>query len=300
MKNNQHHTIRLMFNRSKRAVILQVIVIGLLLASTGCNRKHNGTAAIENGNANSPGAGTATTDAAPIIDRYRALDNNRDGTTRLRATISGANGSSELDGPRTIQFNMYRKHQPDGRLLILIEFTEPAEERDRDGLITVFPDGQVEGVRYVQSTDSYIATRDLMAEDALFGLTLQELADGQPGKYDFTIAGEEIVEGTACYRAEGKLKQGAGSKFPRVVLMISKENFTAVQAKFYDNHDQLARDLVVSMTEQIAGRWTRVRWKIDNPARGKKIEFEAVDVNYAQNLKDSIFTREYLKKISSR
>jgi hypothetical protein len=300
MKNNQHHAIQLDFNKSKRAVIGQVIVIGLLLPSTGCDSKPKGTAALENRNANSSGAPAARTDAAPILERYRALDKNRDGTTRLRATISGGNGSSELGGPRKIEFNMYRKSLADGRLLILIEFTEPAEERDRDGLITVFPDGQVEGVRYVQSTDSYLATRDIMAEDALFGLTLQELADGQSEKYDFTITGEETVEGTACYRAEGKLKHGAGSKFPRVVLMISTENFAAVQAKFYDNHDQLARDLVVSKTEQIAGRWTRVRWKIDNPSRGKKIEFEAVDVKYNENLKDSIFTREYLKKISSR
>ena len=300
MKNNQHQLIKPKFNRSKRAAIVQVIVIGLLFSSTGCDTKPKGTGALENGNANSSGVPAATTDAAPIIDRYRAQDKNRDGTTRLRVTISGANGGSAPDGPRKIQFNMYRKSLSDGRLLMLIEFTEPAEERDRDGLITVFPDGQVEGVRYIQSTDSYIATRDVMAEDALFGLTLQELADGQPEKYDFTIAGEETVEGTACYRAEGQLKQRAGSKFPRVVLMISKENSTAVQAKFYDNHDQLARDLVVSKAEQIAGRWTRVRWTIDNPARGKKIEFEAVDVKYDENLRDSIFTREYLKKISSR
>ena len=93
-----------------------------------------------------------------------------------------------MNPPRQIQFTMYRKHQPDGRQFMLIEFTAPAEERDRDGLITVFPDGRIEGVRYVQSTDSFIVTSDLMSEDALFGLTLQELADGQAEKYDFTIA----------------------------------------------------------------------------------------------------------------
>jgi hypothetical protein len=43
-----------------------------------------------------------------------------------------------------------------------------------------------------------------------------------------------------------------------------------------------------------------MRWTIDNRARQKKIDFVAVDVSYDQNLKDSIFTREYLKKIASR
>jgi hypothetical protein len=85
-----------------------------------------------------------------------------------------------------------------------------------------------------------------------------------------------------------------------VVLFISKQSFAAVKAEFYDNHEELARDLAVAKTEQIAGNWTRVRWTIDNLARRRKIDFEAVDVKYNQNLKDSIFTREHLKKIASR
>src|SRR4030095_5828138 len=132
-----------------------------------------------------------------------------DSAIKLRALLSTSNEAS----PRLIQFNIYRKNQPDGRRLILVEFTAPAEERDRDGLITVFPDGQIEGIRYVQSTDSFIVTRDLMSEDALFGLTLQELADGQAEKYEFVITGEETFEETACYRAEGKLKRSDESKF---------------------------------------------------------------------------------------
>ena len=71
-------------------------------------------------------------------------------------------------------------------------------------------------------------------------------------------------------------------------------------AEFYDNHDQLARALNVSKTEQVAGHWTRMRWNIDNRARGKKIDFEATRVSYDPNLKDSMFTREHLKIVASR
>jgi hypothetical protein len=298
MTNNSHRHISIQSHRGERE-LKAAVGIALLLLLAGCARKPDGSAALDNKNGNDSRVPSAI-DAGRIIDRYRALDNSRDSVTRLRASISGDSESSELETPRQILFNIYRKRQPDGRQFILIEFTSPPEERDRDGLITAFSDGQVEGVRYVQSTDSYIVTRDLMSEDALFGLTLQELAEGQPEKYDFTIAGEETVDGAACYRAEGNLKEGAESKFPRVVLLISKETFAALRAEFYDNHGDLARDLVVSQTEEIAGRSTRVRWTIDNPARRKKIDFEAVDVKYDQNLNDSIFTREHLKKIASR
>lgn len=298
MNKNPSGNLKPHFHCDKRTAILS-IGIALLSLSIGCTKKLEGTATLDNGNS-SPSSATTTIDAGPIIEHYLALDTSRDKTIKVRASISTPGETVETSPPRQVQFTMYRKHQPDGRVLILVEFTVPAEERDRDGLITVFPDGQIEGVRYVQSTDSYIVTRDLMSEDAMFGLTLQELADGQSEKYDFTIAREETVEGTPCYRAEGKLKHGAESKFPRVVLLISKQTFAAVRAEFYDNHNELARTLIVSNTEQVAGRLTRTRWTIDNHARGKKIDFEAADVSYDQNLKDATFTREHLKKIASR
>jgi Outer membrane lipoprotein-sorting protein len=269
----------------------------LLISSAGCGKTPEANLSSA-GNENSrPSSGIT---AAQILERNGALDNSHDSTIKMRAQISGQGESEELNAPRQLQLAIHRKREPDGRFLILIEFTAPLEERDRDGLITVFPDGRIEAVRYVQSTDSFIVTTDATSEDALFGLTAQELAEGQPEKYDFGLADEDTYEGTAVYRLDGKLKQNAESKFRRLVLLISKQDFAALQADFYDNHDELARRLSVSNAEQIAGHWTRMRWTIDNRARRKKIDFEAVDAKYDQNLSDSMFSREHLKKIASR
>src|SRR6185369_3886945 len=132
----------------KRLVSLLIAISALLLACDACGNKSNSNisnAANENKEKSSSGP-----DAASIIERHRALDNSRDSITRMRARISGSS-SEELAAPRQIQLTIYRKHEPDGRLVMLIEFTSPAEERDRDGLITAFPDHRIEGVRYVQS-----------------------------------------------------------------------------------------------------------------------------------------------------
>ena len=238
-------------------------------------------------------------DGAPIIERYRALDDSRDSTVKLSARIK------ELTNPdpsasRPIHLTIYRKRTLDGRILILIEFNSPAEERDRDGLITVYPDSRIEGVRYVQSTDSFIVTDDPLSEDALFGLTLQELADGQPEKYEFSLVSEESVDGRDVFHLEGRLRPDTQSKFNRLVLLVDKQNFTVREAEFYDNHNELARRLAVGEVEQIGGHWTRKRWTIENRSRKKTIDFVATDVRYDQGLSDSIFTQEHLKKIASR
>lgn len=294
MKASRSHSL----NTRIRPALGCLIAGGLLISSlVACSSTRESAAPQPEAPANRPAA--AGSDASRILERYRALDNSRDSTVRLRARVTPI-AEVEPGAPGQLQLTIYRKRAADGRILILVEFTAPPEERDRDGLITVFADGRIEGVRYVQSTDSFIVTDDPLSEDALFGLTLQELADGQPEKYEFTVAGEESNEGTPAYRLEGNLKRGAQSKFPRLMLLIDKQNFTAARAEFYDNHNELARRLDVSKVEQIAGYWTRERWTIDNRARQKTIDFEVTEARYDQNLRDSIFTREHLKKLASR
>lgn len=277
MKTNNTHTLR--------SLIASVVLTSFFAGCSNSRTPNQPDAAANRGTS----AGPAPTE---LIDRYRALDNSTDSTARLSCTIT----NSET---KRLLLTIYRKRAPDGRRLMLVEFTSPELERDRDGLITILPDGKIEGVRYVQSTNSFIVTDDPAGEDALFGMTLQELADGQPEKYDFALAGEETYEGASVYRLEGKLKPGAQSKFPRLVLLLDKRNFTAPQAEFYDNHNDLARRLTVRKTEQIGGQWTRTRWSIDNRARQRTIDFEAVEIKYDQKLSDSMFTREHLKKIAS-
>jgi len=181
---------------------------------------------------------------------------------------------------------------------MLVEFTTPSE-RDRSALVTITPQGEVEGVRYAQSNDSYVATKGVTTEESLFGMTLQELIGGQPEKYDFKLTGAVAHLSSQVYRLEGRLKEGAESRFPRLVLLISKENNSAVSAEFYDNHDELARRLTVDVAEPRQGHWTRLKWTLQNPGRKKTVEFETIDAKYDQNLSDSLFSRQHLKEIAT-
>src|SRR5215510_15358617 len=123
-------------NTDQICVVVTAVFLFLTLPAA-CSRKSEGPAKPDNASATSNSSGL---DASQIIERYRALDNSHDSTIRMRAKITGQGQSEELNAPRQLQLTVYRKREPDGRLLILIEFTAPAEERDRDGLITAFPD----------------------------------------------------------------------------------------------------------------------------------------------------------------
>jgi hypothetical protein len=234
-------------------------------------------------------------EAEQVIEKYRALDSSRGSASNMKVRIVEADGSA-----RTVSMTIYRKRMQDGRRIMMLEFTEPPEERDRNALIEIGPEGQIEATRYVQSNNSFVTTTSVLGEDSLFGMTLQELADGQTEKYDYRMIGEESFESRPVYRLEGTLKPGVESKFPRVVMLVSKENNGIVVAEFYGAGGELVRRVVIDRFEQVGKYWTRMEWTIDNRARQKKLEFETVSVRHDLNISEAIFSRERLKKVSTK
>ena len=132
------------------------------IALAGCDKPANNT--------NKPASPSAqpSVDVAQLIERYRALDDSRDSTMKMRAKIEDGSG-----GPPEVQMNIYRKRMADGNKVMLIEFTAPEQERDRDALVTTSPQGEIEAIRYIQANDSFAGVKGSVNEDSLFGMTLQ-------------------------------------------------------------------------------------------------------------------------------
>jgi hypothetical protein len=279
---------------TQKKLLLVASLFTLSVLAVSCNSPSSGQPERP---ASAPSTGKTDTsrEAEQIVEKYRSLDSSRDSTMRMQARIVEDGGSSRL-----IHMTVYRKLQPDGRRVMLVEFTAPSEERDRDALITLGSQGEIEATRYVQSNDSFVTTTSVLGEDSLFGMTLQELVDGQTEKYQYTLAGEETHESKPVYRIEGKLKRGTESKFPRIVLLISKENNSVLVAEFYDNTNELVRRVAVDRVEQVGNYLTRMKYTVDNRARQKKIEFETVSARYDLNISNAIFSREHLKKIATK
>ena len=163
---------------------------------------------------------------------------------------------------------------------MLIDFTAPAQERDRSAIVTVSPQGAIEATRYAQSGGTFVSARGVTGEDSLFGMTLQELADGQPEKYTHRLISEETFGQSPVYRVEGKLKLTSESKFPRLVMLISKESFMPLVAEFYDNHNEMLRRLVIDKVERINNHWTRMKWTVENRARKRMSSLKTGSAKY--------------------
>lgn len=275
--------------------VAAVLAMTLLLA--GCNQK-----ASNNANTTAePVKPTSTIDAAQIIERTRKLDDFSDSVMKMRARIEVENPAAQLTPiPPEVQMTMYRKRAADGSQMMRVDFTAPPTQRDLSALIAIRPAGEIEGTRYTQSNNTFVTSRGVLGEDSLFGMTLQEMAGGQPERYDWKLVGEETSNQTPVYRLDGRLKPAAESKFNHVILFVAKDSFAAVGAEFYDDHDELMRRMTVDKLTQINGHWTRMHWTVDNRSRQKKVEFETLEARYDQNLSDALFSRDQLKQVASR
>ncbi|PYP83501.1 MAG: hypothetical protein DMF61_23050 [Blastocatellia bacterium AA13] len=270
-----------------------LIVIFGVVALSACGTKQS--VASDNATPSAEPGDQSAREGSRIIDKVLSQSAVDQSLTRMHARVHDSDGTE-----RTVELTMLRKRKPDGTLLTLAEFTSPREERDRDALIKVSPKGDVEATRFMQSTGSFVTTKSASDEESLFGLTVQELVDGQLDKYDFKLAGEETVDKVPAYRIEGKLKSRADSKFPRVVLLVSKETYMPLHAEFYDNHNEIARSVKIQRTAEVQGHWTRMQWTVDNRARRKTTEFDVVEARYDQPVPESVFTEEHLRQLASK
>ena len=271
------------------ALVFGPLTVCVLSALVACNSDSGST------NPKPSDRKASSFDAAKIVEGFRAANTPDRSTVKMQVKIQEADQSS-----REVTLSTYRTRKADGSQVMLIEFTAPAQERDRSSLITISPQGEIEATRYAQSTDSFVSAKGATTEDSLFGLSLQELVEGQPEKYDFTVVGEETLKSSSVYRLEGKLKEHADSRFPRLVLLILKENYASAVAEFYDSQKTLARRMEVESFEQISRHPVRTRFTIDNIAKRKKLAFEVLSANLEGPLSDSLFTREHLKAITTK
>jgi len=279
----------LTFESAKSRAFVLICLCAFALTVSACGDQPGGK--VDAPSSGTPAPLANASEGQRIMEKYLSLDDSHDSAMKLQVKIQDADGQN-----KDVVLGISNKRAADGRRLLFSEFLSPAEERDRNALIIISPQGDIEGTRYIQSNNSFATVKGATNEDSFFGLTIQEMVDGQPEKYDFKLVGEDPVGATAAYKLEGTLKKGADSRFPRVVMWIAKDQYTALVAEFYDNKNELNRRVKITKSEQISGHWLRAKYTIENPVRKKNLDFEVKEVKFNQNLSDAIFTREHLKK----
>lgn len=143
-----------------------------------------------------------------------------------------------------------------------------------------------------------IASSGSESDNSFMGtdFTYKDMGERSLNDYNYTLLGEESVDGTACYKVES-ISKIRDEKDPRYIAYIAKSDFILRKCEFYDRQDQLHRILTCSDFTTIKGYTTAQTLKMENVQTGTWSLIQSRDIVYdGQDIDDSIFTVAALEK----
>jgi hypothetical protein len=184
-----------------------------------------------------------------------------------------------------------------GNSKAVIRFSAPAEVKGVALLIVNHPDRASDQWMWTPALarDRRIALQDRSTRFFGTDFSFEDLEERDVDQYDYKLAGEEAVDGAACWKIESRPRQGKSSQYNLSRVWIRKDNYVAVQ---YENYvkDQLARKLHATDIQNVQGIWTARTLEMSDLRRKSRTVLRMQKLEYNVPLKDEEFTVQALRR----
>ena len=184
-----------------------------------------------------------------------------------------------------------------GQSKSIIRFIAPAEVKGVAVLIVNHPDRASDQWMWTPAIerDRRIALQDRSTRFFGTDFSFEDLEERDVDQYDYTLLGEEAVDGAGCWKIQSVARQSKLSQYTRSVVWIRKDNFAFARVESFVK-DQLVRRLEYGDIRNIQGIWTARTLTMTDKRRGSVTLLALADVEYNAPLKDENFTLQALRR----
>jgi hypothetical protein len=179
----------------------------------------------------------------------------------------------------------------------IIRFTEPPEVKGVALLVVNHPDRSSDQWMWTPAIgrDRRIAQQDRSTRFFGTDFSFEDLEERDVQQFDFSLQGEESIDGAPCWRIESKPKEGKSSQYTSSRVWIRKDNYVPVQ---YENYvkDKLVRRLVERDIQNLQGIWTARLLEMTDLGRKSRTILKLENVRYNAPMKDDDFTVQALRR----
>ena len=184
-----------------------------------------------------------------------------------------------------------------GSSRVILRFTAPAEVKGVALLIVNHPDSASDQWMWTPAIerDRRIALQDRSTRFFGTDFSFEDLEERDVGQYEYTMLGDEAIDGVMCWKIGSIPKQGKSSQYTRSVVWIRKDNFTFARIDSY-RKDQVARRLNYSDVQNVQGIWTARRLEMSDLGRGSRTRLTLEKLQYNVSMKDDDFTLQALRR----
>ena len=125
--------------------------------------------------------------------------------------------------------------------------------------------------------------------------TYDDIGTRSLSKDNFTILGEEKVDGSDCWILEAKAKDSK-AKVSRRVTWVDKKTYVVRKGEYYDKQNKLQKTLTCENIKQVKGYWTTQKMTMTNVQTNHKTVYEIKDLKYDEKVNESFFTVSALER----
>jgi outer membrane lipoprotein-sorting protein len=184
-----------------------------------------------------------------------------------------------------------------GQSKSIIRFTSPAEVKGVALLIVNHPDRASDQWMWTPAIerDRRIALQDRSTRFFGTDFSFEDLEERDLEQFDYSLLGDETVEGAACWRIQSSPRQSKSSQYSKSIVWIRKDNYAVTRIDSYVG-DQAVRRLVYSDIQNIQGIWTARDLTMVDVRRGSKTRLTLDKIEYNVPLRDDDFTVQSLRR----
>jgi len=184
-----------------------------------------------------------------------------------------------------------------GQSKSVIRFIAPPEVKGVALLVINHPDRASDQWMWTPELerDRRIALQDRSTRFFGTDFSFEDLEQRDVDQYDYTLLGEEAVDGAACWKIQSTPKQAKSSQYSKSVAWIRKDTYATVRLESYIK-DQVVRRLSYSKITNVQGIWTALEMMMSDLRRKTATRLALDKVQYNLPLKDESFTLQAIRR----
>jgi outer membrane lipoprotein-sorting protein len=184
-----------------------------------------------------------------------------------------------------------------GNSRAVLRFTAPADVKGVALLVVSHADRASDQWMWTPAIerDRRIALQDRSTRFFGTDFSFEDLEERDVDQYDYTLAGDDTVDGAACWKIQSTPRGSKSSQYTRSIVWVRKDNYAFARIENYIK-DQAVRRLNYSDIRNVQGIWTARELEMTDLRRGSRTTLTLDKLEYNVPLKDEDFTLQAIRR----
>ena len=179
----------------------------------------------------------------------------------------------------------------------VLRFTAPAEVKGVALLVVNHPDRASDQWMWTPAIgrDRRIALQDRSTRFFGTDFSFEDLEERDVSQYDYSLDGEETIDGTPCWRVIATPRRTKASQYTSSRVWVRKDNYAYAQIESLVKNE-IARRLHYRQIEQVQGIWSARLLEMHDLRRKSRTLLTLDKLQYNVPMQESDFTLQSLRR----